>query len=301
MWIEIMKSGEHTDSSGANRSFPIEELEMMAALYNEKAGTNASFEAPIVKGHPAHDEPAWGWVKRLARRGEYLLAELKGVMPEFMDEVRKGMYKKISIAIYPDGMLKHIGFLGAAAPAVQGMKPVGFRNEGNGSIYTFSISEVKDIPEGAENDTESLRERVSKLEAMLGEFTVKARNAEKAVRNAMNRRFVENLGSDGNFVSPADTEMLCELLEFAHELDQSATESQNGGSYTSRIRKFAESLVRPGLGIEYKMNAPTDRRSSFDGRNVQPGRMTLHEKAIGICNQNPEMSYENALNQALEL
>jgi hypothetical protein len=95
--------------------------------------------------------------------------------------------------------------------------------------------------------------------------------------------------------------MICELLEFAYQLDHTAQLSPGSMSYTERIRKFAESLVRPGLGIEYKMGAPAERKSSFEGRNVQPGRMTLHEKATELCAQNPEMTYENALKQAMEL
>jgi uncharacterized coiled-coil protein SlyX len=122
MWIEIFKTGEHTDSQGSAGEFTAESLDGIVSLYNEKVLEDSSFLAPVVKGHPATSDPALGWVERLARRGDFLVAKLKDVDPDFADEVERGCYRKISISLYPDRMLRHVGFLGGAQPAVHGLR-----------------------------------------------------------------------------------------------------------------------------------------------------------------------------------
>jgi len=110
MWIEVFKTGSHTDSRGNEYSYDAESLDEIARIYNERTSDSESAEAPIVKGHPGDNEPAYGWVERLARRGSRLFAKLKNLNPEFVSEVRNGAFRRVSIALYPDLMLRHIGF-----------------------------------------------------------------------------------------------------------------------------------------------------------------------------------------------
>ena len=131
MWIEIFKTGIHTDSSGKSAEYSSETLDLISQIYNQRISEDPSFEAPIVKGHPASDDPAYGWVERLARRGTKLLAKIKDLQPEILDEVTHRKFTRLSIAIYPDMMLRHVGLLGAAAPAIKGLKPVSFASEDN--------------------------------------------------------------------------------------------------------------------------------------------------------------------------
>jgi len=119
--IEIFKIGTHTDSAGKTREWTDKDLEEIASLYNPEIN-----EAPIVIGHPDHDSPAYGWVESLKVDGGKLLAKVKDVAEEFKDWVRRGLYKKVSIALYPDLGLRHVGFLGATPPAVKGLKQATF-------------------------------------------------------------------------------------------------------------------------------------------------------------------------------
>lgn len=75
MWIEIFKEGTHTDSSGQSESYTAETLEKIAMLYNEKVDESLAFQAPIVKGHPKANEPAYGWVERLAKDVRLVIKE----------------------------------------------------------------------------------------------------------------------------------------------------------------------------------------------------------------------------------
>jgi len=121
-WIEIFKAGTHTDSAGRTWTFGAADLDRIVAGYDP-----AVHEAPLVVGHPRDNAPAYGWVGGLKRAGDTLLAKFTGVAPEFEDLVRQGRFKKRSICLGKDGLLRHVGFLGAVPPAVKGLKDLAFR------------------------------------------------------------------------------------------------------------------------------------------------------------------------------
>lgn len=125
MWIEVLKSGTHIASDGQKKTFSISDLDRIIESYDP-----AFHEAPVVIGHPKDNEPAYGWVEALKRQGNTLMAKLKDLVPEFVQAVRQGMFKKRSISLYPNLMLRHVGFLGAVPPAVKGLAPVAFRDSG---------------------------------------------------------------------------------------------------------------------------------------------------------------------------
>lgn len=107
--------------------------------------------APIVKGHPEHDKPAHGWIKRLTADAKGLWAEPEDIAPEFAGEVRAGRYRKVSVAIFqPDHPnnpapgrwhLKHVGFLGAVAPAVKGLDEPAFADDAKLFVVGFADAE----------------------------------------------------------------------------------------------------------------------------------------------------------------
>jgi len=120
-WFEIFKVGKHTDSAGHTREWDLKDLEEIASSYDP-----VKHEAPIVIGHPEMDSPAYGWIEALKTEGDKLLAKPKQVVDQLKDWVRKGLYKKVSIAIYPDLTLRHVGFLGGTPPAIKGLKQATF-------------------------------------------------------------------------------------------------------------------------------------------------------------------------------
>lgn len=122
-WIAIFKTGKHTDSAGIERDWNVGDLDEIISQY--KPGEH---EAPVVIGHPADNAPAYGWVEALKREGEILYARFKNLVPEFVDMVKRGLFKKRSIALYPDLTLRHVGFLGAMPPAVKGLPDVNFEH-----------------------------------------------------------------------------------------------------------------------------------------------------------------------------
>lgn len=155
-WVEIFRGGKQIDSMGREHDGDAI-IERAAASFDA-----AKHEPPLVVGHPVDNAPAFGWVKGLKTTikdgATVLLAKIRDVAPEFEDLVRRGLYKKRSASFYPDGGLRHVGFLGAAPPAVKGLADIGF-NDGDGAVsfeedLTFEISNFKRDPPGEKNKTD---------------------------------------------------------------------------------------------------------------------------------------------------
>lgn len=128
--FEIFKPGTHTTMGGETIGFTYADIESAAQAFSETVRA-----APLVLGHPTHDGPALGWVKRLMVNGQGLYATAS-FGEELVEHVKKKRYPAVSAAwLKPNDArnprpgrwyLKHVGFLGAIAPAVKGLEPVTF-------------------------------------------------------------------------------------------------------------------------------------------------------------------------------
>ena len=137
-YVEIFSGGKQVDSSGT-------EHDGDAMIDTALASFNADLhQPPLVVGHPKENEPAYGWVADLKEATvngvKHLLAKFDDVVPEFEDLVAAGRYKKRSASFYPDGRLRHVGFLGAVPPAVKGLADLKFQDGAEGQI-TFDFHE----------------------------------------------------------------------------------------------------------------------------------------------------------------
>ncbi len=129
--VEVFRPGTFRAMNGHNYSFSEADVANMASGYDaEKA------PAPVVVGHPKHDDPAFGWAKGFEiNEAGTLVAELGELAPEFVSAVEEGRYRKVSMKFFPpeapnnpnpgNYYPRHIGFLGGAAPAVSGLDPGG--------------------------------------------------------------------------------------------------------------------------------------------------------------------------------
>lgn len=138
--VEIMTTGEHTASNGLKVTFTEDDLATIAKNYDP-----AFHEAPAVIGHPIENGPAYGWIKGLQARGGKLMATMD-LLPEFVETLRKGLFKKRSASLYPDldgkGLyLRHVGFLGATPPAIKGLADIALGDGQNAVTFEFSNKE----------------------------------------------------------------------------------------------------------------------------------------------------------------
>lgn len=132
MEFEILKTGKFIASNGKEIEFTEEDLTKIASSYNP-----ANSEAPLVIGHPADNAPAYGWIESLTVTGDKLIAKAKQVVPEFLEAVKSGLFKKRSVSLNPDLTLRHVGFLGAALPAVKGLADLQFTEDPEALEFSY--------------------------------------------------------------------------------------------------------------------------------------------------------------------
>jgi hypothetical protein len=288
MWIEIFKSGKHTDSNGRSQEYSAEDIARIADNYNSRILDNPSLKAPVVKGHPQSNEPAFGWVERLGRRGNKLIADLKELHPDIIDQVKKGMYRKVSISLYADQMLRHVGLLGAGIPAVKGLADVKFEEMEN--IVQF---EFEDAQTDEQSDYTDVIDENEKLKAELE--TIRKETRLKEFREYTNKLIDDE---NGPIITPVQGSLLVDILEMAFDRDNSlGLDFEEITSSVSRVREFIESL-QPVISLSEfakKTDNSFERKNKFIGRNTSPERLKLHEMAVELQNQNPGLSYEEAV------
>ncbi len=232
--IEVFRTGAFTDMSGNRQTVTEDTLRELASGYDRDTAP-----APVVIGHPQLDTPAYGWVESLFVQGGILKATLEDTTAAFADMVKAGLYKRVSISAFPPqsaanpkpGLwyLKHIGFLGATAPAVPGLKPVRFA--------------------GASGGIELYQENPASAEFAASDELVRLR------REVREYEF-EKLIRDGR-VLPAFKD---EVITFAASLDDSQTVSfAEGAEAVSRRTWFMSYLARQPQVVsfgEFNMDAP---------------------------------------------
>lgn len=182
--IAIFRAGTHTAMSGLTRDYTPAELYACAEAYDP-----GRFDAPVVVGHPDTDSPAFGWVKSLSFDGEILWADLGQVDPAFAEAVEAGRYKKVSAAFFlpparsnpsPGTLyLRHVGFLGGAAPAVQGLPPVSFAAGDYEEVQYSLPEEAACRAESRQTPTQDQETRMSEQDQAAFAEAVQERDALK--------------------------------------------------------------------------------------------------------------------------
>ncbi|MEX2475059.1 hypothetical protein [Marinobacter sp.] len=265
--LEIFKYGKRTDSDGREWTFSREDMEESVSAYDP-----AVFSAPLVVGHPSLDDPAYGWVDAIELDGELVKAKPARVEPQFAAMVNDGRFPKISASWFPPThpsnpkpgvwYLRHVGFLGAAAPAVPGLKPASFAAAEEGVVTVeFAAEDIY-----TRSTLAQLARRMR--DWMLSQFGEEAANrvvpdylareAEAAERDAM-----EDIPQPGfsapdkpteevTTVKPEDkTPPGSEAADFAaRESDLSAREAaiakKEDQARKEDVANFAEQLVKEG-------------------------------------------------------
>ena len=157
-WIEIARTGTFTDTHEREKTFTRRDLDAIARAYDPKKR-----DAPLVFGHPALNAPAYGWAEKLKSENGRLFATFAQVPGEVREIVRKGHYRHVSMSLMPDGVtLRHVGLLGAAQPAIDGLAPVELASGEDCITVDFAAENQVD-----HMTVEDLRKQVTVLTAQL--------------------------------------------------------------------------------------------------------------------------------------
>ncbi|MBF0516373.1 MAG: hypothetical protein HQK97_04515 [Nitrospirae bacterium] len=265
MEIEVFKTGVHRDSAGNVREWTEGDLDQLAANYNSRQG-----DAPVVIGHPKSDSPAYGWVNGLQRKGNILTASLKDVNPDFQQMVKNGAFRNRSVAVNADMSLRHVGFLGATPPAIQGLKPVEFKDDGTAALIEFSIAQPvtdKQPDVGRPRPDWQLKQSTGSEFAELNTLREKVTQLEREGRKKDFTAFCDSLVSVGK-ITPAQKPRIAEFMEIMH----------NVGAF-----EFSEDGNRPAVEAfkEFVSSLPTQ---------VHMKEMATKEFAADNCADNPDVA-----------
>jgi len=291
MWIKIFKSGRHRDSMGRESEYLIEVLDEIVAKFNSSIEQNG-YIAPLVIGHPASNQPAHDWVERLARRGNILLVSLKELSEGIIEDVRAGKYKKVSVAMYPDFLLRHVGLLGAVQPAVQGLEAISFSDDVS-DLLCFENNFHSQIDDDNEQKVAALQEEICNLKNEIGRL----QNIEK---NRHYSDYANSFFAQNKFLATNQeiTEQFKDLLIKADNASTISKEFYDGSDLINNFIHFFDSLKPAHLfetiHANYSNSANND---DFGGRKVNQARLEQHNKALALVAENPEMTYQQAINQ----
>lgn len=322
--VEMFRTGTFTPMQGEAMTFSAADLAAVADSYDA-----AKSPAPVVVGHPATDAPAYGWVDRMDfdRNSGRLNGTLRDVDPAFATAVREGRYKKVSAAFFlPDSAanpvpgtlyLRHLGFLGGAAPAVTGLKPVSFSAEAN-TVEFASDFDARDLAAQEAADTiAALRDEIAALKQELDALKPAEKQAESpefaamrsevaAIRREKPDHELEKLIDQGRLLPV----LKAEVLEFATGLDMVDTVSFSGDVEATQRDWFMGYLAKQpkvvsfgamDLGDDPFSTGPTTRQGGNipDGYFADRSQDALLASARRIV-QDKGVSFSDALDVAMK-
>ncbi len=272
-------------------------------------------EAPVVIGHPATDEPAWGWIKASELRPDGLWLEVE-LTPEIVELIQQGRYKKVSISIYsPEhpanphpGMytIKHLGLLGAQPPAVKALHAIGFSVADEGVItIQFSTPKEKAMdPEEIAAKAAALAQKeqtINLSEQSLGQREQTLAQREKALRKQELTAKIQPHIQAGR-VLPRQQEL---VLSLAEKIDGQTLNFSEGGEkpLLEEFLNFLEQLPQQvPLGEKAASanalpaaNAPISFAAPA-GYEVDPESAALYAKAKDYQRQHPGVDILEAVN-----
>lgn len=294
-WMEIFRAGEYPQGT-----FGAAELDQVVANYDP-----AQHEAPLVIGHPRLDAPAYGWVKAVRRAGATLVAQFGQVEDSVRAAVEAGRWKKVSVRLRLDPergwTLRHVGLLGAAAPAVEGLAPIQFDEQDAGGVeLECDFSEERTM-----KTEEEIR---AELEA---DFAARLANRERELQTQLTaermkgrRRDVEGFVAEQikeGRLTPAQRDT--GLVDFMLSLDAAQEVEFAAGSRSTSAGWFEAFVASLPRAVDFTERAGRDtdpgagagdKDFAAQGEKVDQERLALHRKAVAYQRAN-KCSYEQAL------
>ena len=191
-WIDICRTGTWHGQDGTV-TLTDADLDELVAGYVQ------ADPAPVVLGHPTTDGPAQGWVGAIRRVGDRLQARLERLDDGFRAAVEAGRYVNRSISAVRDAAgwrLRHLGFLGAALPAVDGLSPSNFAAPaGTSIVFSAPIGTELAIPLGGDDERRGWR-ALEALLRQLREWLIETHDVDTA-NQVISPWYLETLGSLG--------------------------------------------------------------------------------------------------------
>ena len=208
-----LPAGTYPDGNNSDQPIEFSESVLKSIVDNYDP---ALHEAPIVKGHPQGNGPAYGWVAGVALSDSGIEATTKQVDANFAEEVKNGRFKKISSSFYrPDSpynptpgsyYLRHIGLFGDTPVVAKAGRDAEFSEQETESDYVYV--DFSELTELAENSWSIAQMGRSLREWMIEKFGIDeadkvvpayvAENLEDAARHPVDKESVVSDFSEPN-------------------------------------------------------------------------------------------------------
>jgi len=283
--MEVFRSGDY----GAKGAYTLATLQQMAEDYRPDL-----LEAPLTFDH-AQAGPAYGWVARLRREGDRLVAVIKGVPQAIKELVRSGAYKRRSVELMRKlpqtgrPYLRAVSLLGAATPEVKGLRDICFAAAPSGDcIAVHDETEVEAKPTGYEATatTSAPDDEVRTLRSQVLQGRVALMFSE--------------LRADGYCLPEEDAVGIRHIFatqsgDVAHFSDDDADAAVAWvGDFLRRhlVRVPLGEAAAPAVG-----GRATASVATFSHR-VAPASLQLHQRVLSLQAAAPGLSYSDALRQA---
>lgn len=238
--VEIFRAGTRVTADGRALEFGRADLDEIVETF---AAANPD-GVPLVIGHPQTHDEAHGWVQKLWRDGDSLFCDCADVSPALRDKIAARRLPNRSASFFPPRHphnptpgrwhLRHVGFLGAVAPAVSGLQPVQFAADDRHAYADFQTFEPAP-PQSAAPTAPPAGEPSSQPQPETSEMTqtpddLSARLTEMQAK-------LDTVIAERDSAREALDAATKQVAEFAAQAVEN-TKSQN--------REFVESLVRAG-------------------------------------------------------
>lgn len=264
--MEVFRAGNY----GAKGAYTEETLNAIAADYRPDL-----LEAPLTFDH-AQTGPAYGWVSRLRREGDRLVAVLRGVPQAVRGLMQSGAYKRRSVELFrvlPQTgrpYLRAVSLLGAATPEVKGLRNICFAANPAADSVEMELAPVATTDETLQSQL--LESRVALL-------------------------FAE-LRADGYCLPERDAQALRHIFA-VHE----STVRFDDGSAEATVdwmnAFLRKHLLRAPLG---QASPPPEQLApgvAFSERTL-PASVALHQAATRLQGDTPGLPYRDALRLAAQ-
>lgn len=263
--IKMLKPGRFKAMNGKVVSLSAADLKATAAAYNP-----AVYACPMVIGHPTIESPSYGTIGAADFSDNFLTGEPGRVAPEFVRIVNGGYYDHVSLSLFePDSPAnpvpgvyypRHLGFLGAAAPAVPGLGTVSFAEEEGVVCFALDLGDWNDrtIARMFRNMKNLFIEKFGKEEAdkVLDEWdletiTQEALRPEPPAQIEAEPAFADHQKGGVNMLTPE--QIAAKEAEFA-EREAKLKKEEQGRVHAANVA-FAEGLVKKGKLVAAKKDA----------------------------------------------
>lgn len=274
--VEIFRAGTWN-----NDKYTVDDLDEMVVNF-DKVG----YQVPVKLGH-AEDggEPAYGWVSRVFRIGDKIVADLRDLPGKIYDAIRNRRFDHVSAEMFWDlkrngetfrRALKAVALLGAETPAVAGLTPLreslrGFADEAEWSAvrhYTLEqekpvMSETKDFKATAKALGLAETATQDEIDAKIKELS------ENATKVAALTKQLEDATTSG-----VETKKLTEELDALRKQFAEVAEREHAATINSKVDAVKIPSLRDHFRSLYTLalaeGAPKTVKFSFkDGETVK--------------------------------